>query len=88
MLNYYLEIKHKFDKNVAIVGFVAVLSFMIRCTSVIGWIPLVLYKVVVQGSFCAFFLSGLIVGLPALCLFIAIDSIYYEDITFVAYNFL
>lgn len=65
-----------------------VLSFMIRCTSPIGWIPLILYKIIKEGSFCAFFLSGLIVALPTLIALVAIDSIYYEQLTFVAYNFL
>jgi hypothetical protein len=45
MFNYYYEIKHRFDRNVFIFTFTMVLSFMIRCTSPIGFIPLVLYKI-------------------------------------------
>lgn len=51
---------------------------MIRNTSIIGWIPLVIYKVFKEGSFCAFFLGLLIIALPTLVLFIMIDSAYYE----------
>ena len=41
MFYYYFRITDKFDRNIAIFAFLGVLSFMIRCTSIIGWIPLV-----------------------------------------------
>ncbi len=88
ILNYYIDIKHKFDKNVVILTFFMVLAFMIRCTAPLGWIPLVLYKLIYENSFRAFLISGFLVALPSLVLFIFIDSLYYGQYTFVVYNFI
>jgi phosphatidylinositol glycan class B len=88
ILNYYIDIKHKFDRNVAMLTFLMVLSFMIRCTAPLGWIPLILYKLVKDNSFKAFLISGFLVAIPSLMLFIFIDSVYYGQYTFVVYNFI
>jgi len=46
IFNYYYDITSKFDKNIIMVAFLTTLSFMIRCTSPIGWVFLVLYKLI------------------------------------------
>jgi hypothetical protein len=88
ILNYYIDIKNKFDKNVVILTFLLVLSFMIRCTAPLGWIPLVIYKLINENSFKPFLISGFVVAIPSLLILILIDSIYYEQYTFVVYNFI
>jgi hypothetical protein len=83
-----MEIKNKFDRNVILFTLIMVASFMIRCTSPIGWVILVFYKLIKERSFCAFFKSGLLIGLPSLGLFILVDSMYYGEYTFAPYNFM
>jgi hypothetical protein len=43
---YYTSIKAKFDKNMALMTFAITLSFLIRSSSLIGWIPLILLQIV------------------------------------------
>ena len=45
MLNFFMDIKSSFDINISIFTIIAVISIMIRCTSVLGWMPLILYKI-------------------------------------------
>jgi hypothetical protein len=39
---YYTGIKDRFDKNMALMTFAITISFLVRSSSLIGWIPLVL----------------------------------------------
>jgi len=43
-LNYFLEISEKFDKNVIMVILLQSISFVIRNTSPMGWIFILLFK--------------------------------------------
>lgn len=67
-----------------------VINSMIRNTAPIGWIPLLLIKILYEKSFKAFFISGLTVGLLTLGICIGIDSLYYggTEIVITPYNFL
>ena len=53
-LYYYMDIKDKFDKNVIIVVALQTFSFVIRNTSPIGWIPILLIKVFYNRSLVPF----------------------------------
>lgn len=64
------------------------ISFMIRNTSPIGWVPLLLIKIVKDKSLVAFIISGIVVFIPIVCFCTILDSIYYGELTFTAYNFL
>lgn len=73
-----------FEKNMAIMTFSITLAFLVRSSSLIGWIPLALVTIL-QGSnlkcicynLLAIVKSGICVTIP-MCLFsICIDSIYY-----------
>ena len=68
--------------------FLVVISFMIRCTSIIGFAPIVLIKIFEDKSLYTYVQAGLFIAIPTFILLIAIDSYYYECFTFVPYNFL
>lgn len=52
---------------------------MMRNTSPVGWIPLLAYKVLFEGSLIPFIISGLFVALPIICGSIYADTMYYGD---------
>ena len=76
--------------NTVILTALISLAFMMRATSPVGWIPLLAHKVLFQGSFFPFLLSGIVVALPILALCVMVDSLYYggDQLTFTSYNFL
>jgi hypothetical protein len=84
---YYYKIKNKFDKNMVIFTLIVTVAFMMRCTSPIGFIFLIIYKLFSKKSFKCFAIAGIFVALPTILFFIAFDSYYYGQFTFVPYNF-
>lgn len=63
-------------------------SFMIRNTSPIGWPPLLLIKIIKDGSLIPLIKAGFLVFLPVVGLSILVDSFYYKHFPVVtAYNF-
>ena len=64
-------------------------AFMGRNTSIIGWIPLLSIKVLMEGSLPPFLLSAVIVAIPIMGLTVVIDSAYYggQEWTFTSINF-
>jgi hypothetical protein len=61
---------------------------MNRCTSPIGWIPLIIYKIVKEKALVPLIISFFIIAIPSLVVFIIIDTIYYDWLTFAPYNFI
>jgi hypothetical protein len=55
------------------------LSFMMRNTSVIGWIPLLGIKVLFEGSLPPFILSAILAGVPVIAFAVYIDTKYYNS---------
>jgi len=87
---YYLEVKNTFNKNCAIMTGLITLSFMMRNTSPVGWIPLLIIKVIHNGSLIPFIISGIVIAVPLMAVTIALDTIYYggDEITITSLNFL
>jgi phosphatidylinositol glycan class B len=76
--------------NVVLMVLSLTISFMIRNTSPIGWPPILLYKIVRDGSFVPFLIAGFSVFLPVVFICVCIDSNYYGMANFpvlTAYNF-
>lgn len=86
--NYYLNITKSLDKNIYIFTFIMTIAFMIRCTSPIGFVVLIAYKIYKEKCFISFLISAVAIALPTLCLCVALDTYYYNKLTFVPYNFL
>ena len=53
------------------------LSFMMRNTSPIGWIPLLAIKVLFEGALLPFIIAGIFVAVPIIGLTVYIDTLYY-----------
>lgn len=84
---YFLDVKNKFNKSVAIMTALLTISFMIRNTSPIGWIPLLVLKIFKDGSFIPFLFSGILVFFPIIGFCTLLDSLYYGELTFTSLNF-
>jgi hypothetical protein len=50
---------------------------MIRNTSPVGWIPLLLIKAIYSGSLIPFIKSGILVAIPIMFLSIVLDTLYF-----------
>ena len=87
---YYIDQKDKFTFNTVALTALISLGFMVRNTSPVGWIPLLAIKVMREGSFVPFLLSGIFVALPILFACVWIDTKFYSSDTWVitGYNFL
>lgn len=87
---YFLNVRYIFDKNAAIMTALISLSFMMRNTSPVGWIPLLIYKVIYDGSLKALILSGIFIAIPIIGLCIGLDTLYFgaDKLTITSLNFL
>ena len=74
---YYLDVGSKFNRSVVIMTTFLTISFMIRNTAPISWIPLLAVKVLFNRSLVPFLLSGLLVFLPIIGLTTCLDTHYY-----------
>ena len=87
---FYLDQKDKITLNTVILTALITVSFMIRNTSPVGWLILLAYKVLREGSFIPFLICGLIVALPLIVLLIWVDTVFYgaDEWVLTSYNFL
>jgi hypothetical protein len=86
--NYFYEINSKFDRNIIIFTLIMIVSFMMRCTSIIGFILPCLYKIICANALKPFLISAAVVACPSLFLLAMLDSYCYGKATFVPFNFL
>lgn len=76
--------------NTVILTALITISFMIRNTSPVGWIPLLGYKVLFEGSLLPFIKSAICVALPIIFLLVWVDTEMYKADVWVltSWNFL
>lgn len=88
--SYYIDQKDKFNLNTVLLTALISISFMIRNTSPVGWVPLLGYKVLYEGSLLPFIKSGIFVALPILFVLVYIDTEHYQSDSwvFTGWNFL
>lgn len=87
---FYLDQKNKFNLNTVILTALITISFMIRNTSPVGWVPLLGWKVLKEGSLLPFIISGIFVALPIIFICVWVDTVMYgaNEWVFTGYNFL
>ena len=91
---FYLGQKERFTFHTVVLTATITLSFMMRNTSPIGWIPLLAIKVLFEGAFLPFLLAGVFVAVPIIGLVVAIDTFYYlgavdgQNWVLTSYNFM
>ena len=81
-LYYFANLKPKFDRNMGMMTFGITVAFIVRSSSLVGWIPLALFKLV--GSleyFIPIVMSGLFVAIPTFGLSVVVDSVCYGRFT-------
>ena len=75
--HFYLLQKNEFNKNTVIFTMLLTIGFMMRNTSPVGWIPLLIVKIIDDGAFLPFLTSGVFVAIPLIFAIVYIDSVYY-----------
>lgn len=77
---YYFYMKMGADLNLHMLAFGAMLtvSFIMRNTSPVGWLPLLALKVFRDGAFIPLFMAALIIAVPILLGTVYMDSLYYS----------
>ena len=76
----YVKGTLKLDRNMLLMVVAISLAFLIRSSSLVGWIPLALaaiFKNNVCGNLWIIIQAGLLVTLPMLILSFCLDSLYY-----------
>lgn len=87
-LRFYNRLKPKVDRDMILMTLSITAAFLIRSSSLIGWIPLALVKMFTSFDyFTSIVKSGLVVAIPAMMLGIAIDSVSYGKLTVPQVNF-
>ena len=56
------------------------MSFMMRNTSPVGWIPLLAIKVLFEGSFGPFLIAGIFVAVPLIFFNVCVDTFFFRGI--------
>jgi len=84
---YYLNVKNRFDKNTVILTALVSLATLMRNTSIVGWIPLLIHKVIFDGSLIPFILGIIFVLIPTIGVGIFFDSLYFGELTITSLNF-
>ena len=86
---YFLNMKPKFfDKNLSLLTLAITLSFTIRSSSIVGYIPLALQAIYQDINFLLpIIVSGLCITIPTVCMNLASDAYFYGYWTVPQYNF-
>jgi hypothetical protein len=85
--NYFIKIRDRFDINLAMVAMIVTFSLGIRNTTVIGWIPILLFKMIEELAVVPFAASIILIVLPTFGIIFVIDTLYYESYTVTAWNY-
>jgi len=95
---FYMRQKDKFTGSTAAFTSILVAGFVMRSTTPVGWIPLLLLKMIKDNALIPFLIAGIAVAVPLIGICIFIDSSYYQqagqtqdgkfEIILSSYNFL
>jgi len=86
-LYYFLRTSGKIDLSTVVMTGLLTLAFIIRNTAPIGWVPLLLIRILRDRAFLSYLISGFLIAIPLLIASIAIDTWFYGELTITAYNF-
>ena len=78
-LYFFLKQGSTFTANTVFLTALITIAFIMRNTSIVGWIPLLAIKVLREGALIPFIMSALTVAIPSMALMFYIDSLYYGD---------
>ena len=75
---YYIDQKDRLSINTVLLTGLVAMAFVMRPTCVVGWLPLLSFKVLFEGAMPPFVLSAVFIGGPILFLSVYIDTAYYN----------
>mmetsp|Transcript_38951 Transcript_38951/g.59219 ORF Transcript_38951/g.59219 Transcript_38951/m.59219 type:complete len:170 (-) Transcript_38951:1261-1770(-) len=86
---YYLNVKPKiFDKNLSLLTLAITLSFTIRSSSIVGYVPLAVIIILRDWRFfLPIVVAGLTITIPCCLINLASDAYFYGYFTVPQYNF-
>ena len=86
---YYLNMKPKiFDKNISLLTLAVTISFAVRSSSIVGYIPLALIAIIRDPRFFVpILVAGLTIAVPAVLLNLVSDAYFYGYWTIPQANF-
>ncbi|CAI2364433.1 unnamed protein product [Moneuplotes crassus] len=91
-LYFWLKIDGKnnkiIDQDAIYLTVIICISFILRNTSIVPWLPAMMWKVFYHKTFQKFLFCGLFIAIPTLAGSCLLDSWYYGKYTLTAYNFL
>lgn len=81
-LYYFTNLKPKFDKRMVLMTLAISIAFIVRSSSLLGWLPLALLKCFSSFDyFVAILSAGIFVALPTCGFSTLIDSLCYGRLT-------
>jgi len=86
---YFINIKPKiFDRSISMLTFAITISFIIRSSSLVGYVPLALIVIIQDFNFFTpIVVAGLTIAIPAILINISFDAYFYGYWTIPQYNF-
>lgn len=94
---YFSKLKYKnnvliFEKNMILMTTGITIAFLIRSSSIVGFVPLALWAIISSNSplfnTVSIIQAGFTVAIPIVLISISIDSWYYGKLTWTQFNFL
>jgi hypothetical protein len=87
-LYYYSKLAPKLDRHMKMMIVAITMAFIVRSSSLVGWVPLALFYLFQSQEYFIAILSGaFLVAVPLLSLSILIDSYFYGKLCFPQLNF-
>ena len=94
-LYYYSKLKYDksllYTRELVMLTTCVTLNFLVRSSSLMGWIPLILLAAMLSkrpvASFITLIQVGVTITIPLFLLSIAVDSLYYGRLVFTQFNF-
>ena len=81
-LYYFGKIESKLNLNMVKMTFFITLAFIIRSSSIVGWIPLAIFKMFSSIEyFATIWKAAILVALPTFLISFGLDVLYYGRLT-------
>jgi phosphatidylinositol glycan class B len=87
-LYFYSDLAPVVDTRMELMTVSITLAFIVRSSSIIGWVPLLLAKMYQSKAYIISFLTVAYIAILLIIISISIDSMFYKRLTCPQYNFL
>jgi len=87
-LYYFTKLGSKFDRNMILMTVAITVCFLVRSSSLVGWVPLALYFATRSlDNFMNIALAGVFIAVPITLFSVGLDSLFYGCLTCPQLNF-